>query len=120
MSTTKNNDELMNTTLDLSKCILDETFKHWHEAETDDIELVKEIKRVIQGAQNYYQKHNDDEKEITVISNVLRQYAENKYMETWEKDWEDEINDDNEKEIKLISNVLIQYAENQYLETWEK
>ena len=99
MSNTVNNDELITTTLDLSKCILDQTFKHWNKAETDDVELVKEIKRIIKGAQNYYHKHDDDEKEITLISKVLRQYGENKYMETWEKDWEDEINDDNYEEI---------------------
>ena len=49
-----NNDELMAITLDISKCILDETFKHWNEARTDDVEFVKEIKRIIKGAQNYY------------------------------------------------------------------
>ena len=91
------NDTLITSIIDISKCILDETFKHWYEAETDDIEL--EIKRVIQGTQNYYQKHNDNKKEIELISNVLRQYAENKYMETWEKNWENEINDDNYEEI---------------------
>jgi len=89
MSNVKNDDNLITTTLNLSKSILDEIFKHWHEAETDDIELVKEIKRVIKGAQNYYQKHNDNKKEIELISNVLRQYAENKYLEVWESQIED-------------------------------
>ena len=79
----------MNTILDVSKCILDETFKHWNEAETDDIKLVKKIKRIIKGTQNYYQKHDDNEKEIELISNVLRQYAENKYLEMWESQIED-------------------------------
>ena len=98
----------MNTLLDVSKCILDETFKHWNEAETDDIEL--EIKRVIQGTQNYYQKHNDNKKEIELISNVLRQYAENKYMETWEKNWENEINDDNYEEIMEKGKTTFNYV----------
>ena len=48
------NDNLITTTMNLSKSILDETFKHWNEARTDDVELVKEIKRIIKDAQNYY------------------------------------------------------------------
>ena len=104
-----NNDELMAITLDMSKCILDETIKHWHKAQTGDIELIKEIKRVIKGSQNYYQKYDDNEKEIKLISNVLKQYAENKYLEVWEnqieeheKDQYEEITEEGKQTFKHI------------------
>ena len=91
------NDSLINTTLDLSKCILDKSFKHWNEAETGDLDLINEIKRVITGAQNYYQKYDDNEKEIELISRVLRQYAENKYLEVWENQIEEHEKDQYEE-----------------------
>ena len=104
------NDKLITSVIDISKSILDETFKHWYKAGTDDIELVKEIKRVIKGAQNYYQKHDDNEKEITLISSVLRQYAENKYLEYWEKDWEDDITNDNYEDIMEKGKTSFNYV----------
>jgi hypothetical protein len=76
--------------IELSKCIIEESFNHAIQERIDDLQLIKEIKRIIQGSLSFSKKEDFSQKEIKSIHDTLRVYTQEKYLLLWKNSIEDD------------------------------
>lgn len=86
-------DKKIQSTIELSKCIMNQSFQHAIKEKIDDVHLIKEVKRIIKGSLEFYKKENNIQKEMALINNVLKKYAQEQYLLIWENQIDDDEKD---------------------------
>ena len=100
--------------VEISKTIMHEAFKYAETEMIDDVDLIKEVKRIIVGCQVYCKKENKTEDEIKLITEALEVYSQEKYLSMWEKGIDEDERDSYDEIMKEgldTYNYLFKYEE---------
>ena len=82
----------------VSKSIMDQSFEYAKKEIIDDVDLIKEIKRIILGSVYFCEKEKQTEEELILVDDELKLYAQEKYL----KEWESSITEDEKNSFDAI------------------
>ena len=106
--------EKINDIVEIAKKIMDQTFEYAVSETVDDVELIKEIKRIISGCQTYCKKDYQVDDDTKWVVNTLKLYGQEQYMKMWEKSIDEDEQDSFDaimKEGLETYNYLFKYEE---------
>jgi len=78
----------------IGKSILQYQYEHYKRNTLDDEELIPIIKAVINGISNHLLSLNNKKSEIKKVTNNLKQYCKNLYIEEWLRNGEEDEDED--------------------------
>ncbi len=99
----------MNTMTKIVNHILDEHFEYIKRDVVDDIEMIKELKFILNGVRNYLKDINEDDEKIQSLLSKFKEFTKERYMKVYIENF-DEEDDMTEREKSEEASNYFEYV----------